>query len=208
MTVRGTLITFEGGEGVGKSTQIRMLAERLSARGHDVLTVREPGGSAISEKIRAVLLDTANDAMDPMTELFLYEAARAQVVGEIIEPALAAGRVVLCDRYFDSTTAYQGHGRGLDLDTIHALNRAAAGSVVPARTIVLDLDTERGLFRATKGGADRLEAAGIAFHERVRAGFLSIAAAEPDRVRVIDASGARDETAALIDAALDGLGLL
>lgn len=208
MSERGILITFEGGEGVGKSTQIRMLADRLRAAGHDVLAVREPGGSRISEKIRALLLDTDNDAMDATTELFLYEAARAQVVGELIEPALAAGKVVLCDRYYDSTTAYQGYGRGLDLEVIDQLNRAAAGRAIPARTVVLDLSTERGLFRATKGGADRVESAGLEFHERVREGFLAIAEREPDRVRVVDASGSREETAAQIDSALFGLGLL
>ena len=208
MSERGILITFEGGEGVGKSTQIRMLADRLRAAGHDVLAVREPGGSRISEKIRALLLDTDNDAMDATTELFLYEAARAQVVGELIEPALAAGKVVLCDRYYDSTTAYQGYGRGLDLEVIEQLNRAAAGRAIPARTVILDLSTERGLFRATKGGADRVESAGLEFHERVREGFLAIAEREPDRVRVVDASGSREETAAQISAALFGLGLL
>ncbi len=207
MSTKGIFITFEGGEGTGKSTQIGLLVKRLQAAGHDVLALREPGGSAIGEQIRAVLLDPANHAMDAVTELFLYEAARAQVVAEIIAPALAAGKVVLCDRFFDSTTAYQGYGRGIDLERVYALNRAAVGEYVPDRTIVLDLDSERGLHRATRRATDRLESAGSEFHARVRKGFLAIAEAEPARVRVVSAEGTRGEVADRIDAQLADLGL-
>lgn len=207
MTPRGTFITFEGGEGTGKSTQIALLARRLEAVGHSVLTLREPGGSAIGEKIRAVLLDPANHEMDAVAELFLYEAARAQVVAEIIDPALEKGMVVLCDRFFDSTTAYQGYGRGIDLERIYTLNRAAVGECMPDRTIILDLDPERGLYRATRSAIDRLEAAGLEFHTRVREGFLAIAQGEPDRVKVVSGEGSRFQIADRIDGALAGLGL-
>lgn len=186
---RGRFITFEGGEGAGKSTQIQALARQLEMRGIDVMIVREPGGSIVGEAIRKVLLDPRNTELTPRTELFLYEAARAQVVDEIIAPALRRGTTVLCDRYFDSTTAYQGFGRGLDCSLIDALNTAAVHGVVPDRTLVLDTDPSLGLARATKGGAsaDRLESEELAFHERVRQGFLSLAQEDPARVRVVPA---------------------
>lgn len=184
---RGTFITFEGGEGAGKSTQINALQRQLEMHGYEVMVVREPGGSVVGEAIRNVLLDASHTEMTARTELFLYEAARAQVVDEIIEPALARGTTVLCDRFFDSTTAYQGYGRGLDLGVIERLNTAAVHGVVPDRTIVLDTDPRSGLARATKNGAvaDRLEREELSFHERVREGFLAIGEKEPQRVRVI-----------------------
>ena len=184
---RGRFITFEGGEGAGKSTQIQALARQLEMRGVEVLVVREPGGSVVGEAIRHVLLDPANTEMSSHTELFLYEAARAQVVDEIIAPALERGVTVLCDRYYDSTTAYQGYGRGLDIGLVEQLNVAAISGVVPDRTLVLDVDPALGLNRATQNGAaaDRLEQEALAFHQRVRAGFLAVAQKEPERVRVI-----------------------
>ena len=199
MPERGLFITFEGGEGCGKSSHIAWLTDRLEQAGRKVLTVREPGATAVGEPIRAVLLDPVHTGMAPLTELLLYEAARAQLVAEIIAPALAAGTVVLCDRFIDSTTAYQGHGRGLDLAQIAELNRIATTGLTPDRTIVLDVPVEIGLKRAVKHQApDRLEQEDRAFHERVHEGFVAIAAAEPARVRIIDTSGSKEETRALI----------
>lgn len=186
---RGRFITFEGGEGAGKSTQIQALARQLEMHGVEVLVVREPGGSKVGESIRNVLLDPANTSMSDRAELFLYEAARAQIVEEIIAPTLNRGVTVLCDRYFDSTTAYQGYGRGLDIEVIDRLNKASVQGVVPERTIVLDADPALGLKRATKDGAnaDRLEQEKLAFHERVREGFTAIARKDPQRVHLVPA---------------------
>jgi dTMP kinase len=185
---RGRLITFEGGEGAGKSTQVRLLAQALESAGHEVLTLREPGSSAISESIRKILLDTKNSELSHQTELLLYEAARAQLVEEVIRPALMAGKIVLCDRFFDSTTAYQGYARGLDTDEIKQLNLLATGGIAPDLTIVLDLSPEQGLARAAKTGTpDRLESENLKFHQKVREGFLAIAESEPHRVHVLSA---------------------
>lgn len=203
----GLFITFEGGEGSGKTTQLRMLAHRLEAAGVSVRAVREPGGTAVGESVRHILLDPDHAGLDARAELLLYEAARAQLVAEVIEPALAAGEVVLCDRFFDSTTAYQGYARGLPLDEIATLNHAATGGLMPDRTLVFDIDPELGIERATCEGADRLECEDLTFHRAVREGFSAIAAAQPGRVRVIDASGTVDQVAARVADALDGLGL-
>jgi len=185
----GTLITFEGGEGVGKSTQIRLLEETLTATGHEVITLREPGSSVISESIRDILLCSDNSQLSNRAELLLYEAARAQLVAEVIRPALKAGKVVLCDRFFDSTTAYQGYARGLDIDEIKSLNLFATEGIVPDLTIVLDLPPELGLARAAKTGIpDRLESENLHFHQLVQKGFLAIAQSEPDRVHVLSAA--------------------
>ena len=201
---RGIFITFEGGEGCGKSTQQRLLARRLEAAGLTVRSLREPGGTIVGEAVRSVLLDPEHSGLDATAEVLLYEAARAQLVAEVIEPALEAGEIVLCDRYFDSSTAYQGHARGLPLDQIESLNRIATGGLLPDRTLLLDIDAVLGIQRATSNGADRLEAEDIAFHERVRAGFLQIAAENPDRVRVIDASGEVEDVAVRVaDAVTD-----
>lgn len=202
---RGYFITFEGGEGTGKSTQLAILARRLETAGIPVRTLREPGGTSVGEAVREVLLHPDNDGLDSRAELLLYEAARAQLVAEVIEPALEAGETVLCDRFFDSTTAYQGYGRGLPLDEIAELNRIAAGGTTPDLTILFDLDVEVGLRRATANGADRLESEDVAFHRRVREGFLAIADSERSRVRVIDASGTPDEIAVQIASLVPGL---
>lgn len=192
----GRLITFEGGEGTGKSTQIALLADALEAQGYAVRTLREPGATAVGEAVRAILLDAAHADMSPRAELLLYEAARAQLVDAVIRPALEAGEVVLLDRFYDSSTAYQGYGRGLPLAEVSALNGAATAGLVPDLTLVLDIDPEEGLRRATAhGGADRLESETLEFHRRVRAGYQAIAAAEPDRVLLIDADGTPDEVA-------------
>lgn len=207
MTERGLFITFEGGEGSGKSTQMSMLARRLELAGVNVRSIREPGGTRAGEAIREILLDPDHVGLDARAELLLYEASRAQLVAEVIEPALELGEVVLCDRFYDSTTAYQGHARELDLDDIRRLNQIATGGVVPDRTLLFDIDPVLGIERATQGGADRLEGEGLAFHERVRAGFLEIANTERERFRVIDASGTVDDVAQRVDHALADLHL-
>lgn len=194
--VRGVFITIEGCEGTGKSTQTVLLSQALREAGLSVLELREPGGTPLGEAVRDILLDREHDGLDARAELLLYEAARAELTKRVILPALASGGVVVCDRYYDSTTAYQGYGRGLSLDEIARLNDFAASELSPDLTIVLDLDPAEGLGRATESSApDRLEAEGIGFHERVRAGFLQIARDEPGRVTVVDASGSPDEVA-------------
>ncbi len=182
-------ITLEGPEGAGKSSQIRPLAAFLRERGYDVLLTREPGGTSIGDQIRAVLHDTANTAMNPTTEVLLYAASRAQHVTECIRPALAAGRIVLCDRYADSTMAYQGYGRGLDLDGLRRLTAYATGGLTPDLTLLLDIDAARGLARRRVEGEEmnRLDLEALAFHQRVRAGYHALMAADPARWRLIDA---------------------
>jgi dTMP kinase len=209
----GCFITFEGPEGCGKTTQIKLLADSLAEKGSRVLLTREPGGCPISDKIREVLLDAANSGMVPLTELFLYAAARAQHVSEIITPALEAGNIVICDRFTDATVAYQGHGRQLDLALIGQLNRLAIGQLRPHLTILLDCPVEIGLGRAvarieaTKGAKEeRFEQESIQFHQRVRAGYLQLAAAEPDRFVVIDGNqDIMDVQAAITTAVLSRL---
>ena len=186
---RGARITLEGVDGCGKSTQAALLTAALERSGYRVLALREPGGTPISEKIRALVLDPANGEMSTTAELLLYEAARAQLVAQVIEPALAQGTVVVCDRFFDSTTAYQAYAGGLDPETVRAANALAVAGTVPDLTLFYDLDVRLAFERATSGSADRMEGKGIAFQERVASGFRAIAQAEPDRVRTLDASG-------------------
>lgn len=202
---RGIFITLEGADGCGKSTQAELLAEVLLARGREVVRLREPGGTPISEKIRALLLDSANAEMVPEAELLLYEASRAQLTRQVIEPALERGAVVLCDRYYDSTYAYQAGGRGLDETIVRQSNVLGSCGRVPDRTLVLDLDPAIGYARATAGGADRMEAEGLAFQERVRAAYLRLVAEEPARVRVVDAAGEKDAVTARLVSALEDL---
>ncbi|MCL2379471.1 MAG: dTMP kinase [Coriobacteriia bacterium] len=203
----GTFITFEGGEGCGKSTQIELIAQSLRTKGHEVLTLRDPGSSAISEAIRSILLDAGNSELSARSELFLYQAARAQLVSETIAPALARGAIVLCDRFSDSTTAYQGYGRELDIEQIEQMNLFATGNIVPDLTIVLDLPSEQGLARAAQTGTpDRLERENVEFHQRVREGFRAIAAACPDRVHVLDATRSKAAIAAQIQELVSRLG--
>ncbi len=190
----GLFVTFEGGEGTGKTTQLKALLAHLRAAGWDAIETRDPGGTPIGKQIRGLLLDPENTRMAAASELFLYEASRAQLVHEVIRPALDAGRIVLCDRFTDSTVAYQGYGRELDLDLIARLNAMATDGVRPDLTFLLDLDSEAGLARATQRVTqrqerhDRIEEEVLAFHQRVRAGYRAIAAAEPGRVAVLDAA--------------------
>lgn len=196
--VRGVFITFEGCEGTGKSTQVRMLTETLEAAGLTVTTLREPGATRVGEAIRKILLDPAHTDLDDRAELLLYEASRAQLLSKVIAPTLASGGVVVCDRYVDSTTAYQGYGRGIPLTEVITLNSFATAGVTPDITVLLDLDPVEGLKRATCLGVDRLEGEDPAFYERVREGFLAIAEKEPERIVVVDAIGTLEEVAARV----------
>jgi dTMP kinase len=190
MPFAGKFITFEGGEGAGKSTQLTRLAGRLRAAGSDVLSLREPGGTPFGEKMRDVLKQPGS-VIRPAAEALLFAACRAQLVADVIAPALAAGQVVLCDRFIDSTVAYQAGGRGLDRALIEAANRLACGVVRPDLTILLDLDPARGLGRASvrdQGQADRFEVLGAEFHRQVRALYHALAKEEPGRFFVVDAA--------------------
>lgn len=201
----GLFITFEGGEGVGKSTHIRFLAEVLESQGHEVLCLREPGGTAIGEELRQIVLDPKNDDMTNESELLIYEAARAQIVASVIAPALARGAVVLCDRFYDSTVAYQAFGRGLSLEFVNQVNEFACQGIHPDKTILMMCgdDVKMGLERATHHcGADRLESAGESFHERVQEGFMYIARENPDRVYLVESTQKKSQTAASIFAGL------
>lgn len=187
--MKGKFITFEGIEGCGKTTQIKLLDEYLRKNGYGTLLTREPGGTEIGDKIRRILLDSANKKMHPITELLLYGASRSQHIEELIRPALADGKIVLCDRYSDSTTAYQGAARRLDLKKLDEMDKIATSSLKPDLTIVIDITAKEGLGRATRRGIpDRLEQENLDFHERVREGYLAIAKKEPDRVLVVDGS--------------------
>lgn len=181
-------ITFEGVEGCGKTTQAQRLAERLVASGIATVLTREPGGAAVSERIRALVLDSQNDGMEPLAEALLYEAARAQFVAEIVRPALMAGTVVICDRYTDSTLAYQGYGRGLSLATLEHLNAIATAGFDPDLTILVDVPVAVGLARRARGGDwNWFDAAGQAFHQRVYDGYHALAAYnDSGRWRVVD----------------------
>jgi dTMP kinase len=190
---KGRFITFEGVEGSGKTTQISTSAERLRRLGWVVLETREPGGTAVGEQIRDVMLHRDNPQVTALAEAFLVMAARAQHVEEVVRPALAAGVVVLCDRFVDSTLAYQGYGRGLDIQALRRLNRLATAGLTPHMTIVLDVPVTVGLRRRrAHREVNRLDMESIAFHERVRKGFLQLARQEPRRMKVVKASGTQE----------------
>jgi dTMP kinase len=209
---RGRFVTFEGPDGSGKSTQAARLAAALEARGVNVVLTREPGGTVLGERVRAILLDGAGGRHSPRADALLFNAARAQLVDEVIEPALAGGAVVICDRYADSTLAYQGRGSGLPLDQLAEIGGFATRGLEPDLTILLDLQVAAGLARRIAGepeGMTRFESADAfdaAFHERVRAGFLDLARAEPARWRVVDAD--RDPEAIAVDVLALALTLL
>jgi dTMP kinase len=203
---RGFFVTFEGIEGSGKTTQLERIADRLRAAGEPLLVTREPGGSPLGRRLRALLLGDDAGAIDPIAELLLYVADRAQHLREVIEPALAAGTHVLCDRFVDATIAYQGFARGLDLELIRYLHRTAPLDRRPDRTILLDLDPAIGLDRARRRNDDlglgptegRFEREALAFHDRVRDGYLSLADAEPFRFRIVAAEGSAEDIEARI----------
>ena len=205
-------ITFEGIEGSGKTTQMARLAETLRERGVDHLATREPGGTPIGDQIRGILLHPAS-VLGPWSELFLYAAARAEHLERVIRPALASGRIVLCDRFTDATRAYQGGGRGLPPEAIEALHGLGPLRIDPDRTLLFDLDPAEGIARARRRAStappaateDRFEQETLAFHERVRAGYLDLARRHPRRFRVLDARGAVDEVAARVLAAVGDL---
>ncbi len=191
----GFFITFEGVEGCGKSTQMELLKGYFEGKGEEILTVREPGGTKLGEKVREILLNSEEVAIDPWAELFLYEACRAQLVKNVIKPALLKGTVVICDRFIDSTAAYQGYGRGLEIEDINSMNMLSTDGLIPDITLLIDCDPALGLKRAWKriGSVkgrkeDRFEREDIIFHERVREGYLKLAKVEPRRIKVIDGS--------------------
>ncbi len=211
---RGKLITFEGVEGAGKTTQLERAAAYLRREGVDVVTAREPGGTAVGEQIRGVLLSRENAAMAPLAELFLYLAARAQLVAEVVAPALAAGTFVLLDRYVHSTLAYQGYGLGVDLGgpsleenvaRLRELCRAAVGDAWPDLVIILELAPEEGFARLAGEAPDRVEARDVEFHRRVREGFLALAREEAEAATVVDAGGTEEEVFSAVRTALGKL---
>lgn len=197
-------ISLEGPEGSGKTTQSHLLAEWLRRQGQIVVVAREPGGTPIGDRVRAVLHDPANIEMSPWTEVFLYSASRAQLVVQVVRPALAAGKTVVCDRYADSTLAYQGYGRGLDLTTLREINRLATGGLTPDLTLLLDIRPDEGLARRLLGAGEwnRLDQETLEFHRRVREGYLELVSLEPDRWAVVDAARAVQEVQAQIRSVL------
>ncbi|GFZ99890.1 thymidylate kinase [Paenibacillus marchantiophytorum] len=202
--MNGIFITFEGPDGAGKTTQLKQLAEGLKKLGHDVLVTREPGGTAISDQIRSIILDPAHKEMVDQAEVLLYAASRAQHVHQLILPALQAGRIVLCDRFIDASVAYQAYGLGIDVDQVKEISRYASSGLQATRTYILDVPVEVSLarlhHRAGSGSdaqqLDRIEQKHVDYHSRVRAGFHQIAADHPERVRVVDANRSEEEIAA------------
>jgi len=201
MQSRGQFITFEGIDGSGKTTQMRLLVQRLQTQGRDVLEAVEPGGTSVGRQIRRILLDAANQDLRPTTELLLYFASRAQNVEQCIVPALAAGQIVVCDRFTDSTLAYQGYARGLGAETVLALDRIACRGLAPDLTLLIDLDLDTALARAHKrntGGATdetRMDDQSREFHQKVRNAYLALAKQHAGRFRVIDGRGTPEEIA-------------
>jgi len=202
--MKGIFITFEGSEGSGKSTQIRLVRAYLKKKKKPVLFIREPGGVRISEKIRSILLDVANMKMGDECETLLYMAARAQLVREVVAPALKKGKIVLCDRFLDSTVAYQGYGNGVDIATIKRIGRFATCGIRPDITFFFDIDAPKGLSRINRP-KDRIERRAMSYHNRVRQGYLAIARREPGRVKWIDATQSKDEIYAAVQQHIDRL---
>lgn len=206
----GTFITLEGPEGAGKTVQARRLADALAARGHRVRLTREPGGTSLGERLRAVLLERGGPEagrIDPRADALLFNAARAQLVAEVVRPALDAGELVVCARFADSTLAYQGYGAGLPIDELLSIATVATGGLDPDRTILLDLPPAEGLARKAEAARNRFESAfDLGFHRRVRDGFLDLARQAPSRWRVVDAARPVDDVFAdVLEAALSSL---
>ena len=204
MDGRGTFITFEGGEGAGKTTQIALLVEALRQAGRDVVVTREPGGCAEAEALRELLLHKKELHFDPINQALLMTAARRAHVASVINPALTRGQIVLCDRFFDSTLAYQGYGLGVPLDKLNALHSLAIDGLQPDLTLLLDVDVDKGLARARgRGEADKMESLNKEFHERLRQGYLDMAAQNPKRITIVDASRAPEKVQMDIRVALE-----
>ncbi|MCX8126792.1 MAG: dTMP kinase [Dehalococcoidia bacterium] len=203
--MKALFITFEGGEGCGKSTQARLLYQRLKRRGIPALMTREPGGTRLGRLIRGLLKRQVTTSISPEAELLLFNASRAQLVKEVIRPAFKKGMVVICDRFYHSTTAYQGYGRGLDLTIVKAINDFAASGVRPDLTILLDIPPQHGLDRKGYGTEDRFERETARFHKRVRSGYLKLAKTEPERWLVIDGRLPRTEIARRIWQRVEGM---
>jgi dTMP kinase len=204
----GKFISFEGPDGSGKSTQVRLLAEYLSRAGYDIVATREPGGTDTAEKIRKLLLDPLNKKITDRTEVLLYAASRAQHVEELIKPALAQGKFVICDRFIDSTIAYQGFGRNLNLDLLDMVNKVATGGLLPDLTVLLDISPEVGLNRIKDlrhCSKDRLEQETVDFHRRVRQGYLYLAEKYPQRIKIIRADESKDRIFQEVKVLLDHL---
>jgi len=195
---RGIFITFEGVEGCGKSTHSRLAYRTLRRMGYDCLRTREPGGTKAGGRIRRLLLDPANKGIEDVTELFLFQASRSQIVREVIRPALKRKRIVICDRFYDATMAYQGYGSGLDRGVIKEMSMLATGGLRPDLTLILDIGTEKGLRRATRYEADRMEEKALSYHKRVRGGYRRIARDEPRRVKLVAAMEDKRDTQGLI----------
>jgi dTMP kinase len=201
---RGQFLTFEGIDGCGKTTQFRLLGKWLRERGRTVVETVEPGGTAVGQQIRKILLDPANAEIQPRTELLLYFASRAQNVDQVIRPGLDSGAIVLCDRFTDSTLVYQGAGRGIDTNVVLELDRIACGGLKPDLTFLIDVDLETSLMRAKRRNErvgpseSRIDEESLAFHERVRQGYLALAANEPDRFVVIDGRGSISQVGGMI----------
>jgi dTMP kinase len=193
----GLFITFEGGEGCGKSTQSKLLLKKFEQQNIPVVLTHEPGGTALGDEIRKTLKNKRNSFVSPQTELLLFAASRAQLVAEVIRPTLKEGEVVICDRFAHSTLVYQGYGRGLDLTIVETVNTVATGNLKPDLTVFLDISPEQGLARK-QSSKDRFELEDLSFHRRVREGYLKMAAAEPDRWLVIDASLPKGRIAEII----------
>ncbi len=191
-------ITFEGGEGSGKSFQSKALCRRLDKLAVPAILTHEPGGTALGEKLTRLLKWARDTGISPLTELLMFNASRSQLVAEVIRPNLKAGKVVICDRYTDSTVAYQHYGRGLDLKLVKTINEGATAGLAPSLTILLDVPVDVGLTRKGNKKPDRFEQEGLAFHRRVRQGYLEMAAAEPKRWLVIDACQPKEKIAAII----------
>lgn len=197
--MKGIFITMEGPDGSGKTTQIRLLQQDLSEKGYQVIITREPGGTVISEKIREIILDPAHKEMSPVTEMLLYAAARAQLVNEVIGPAIDAGHAVISDRFLDSSLVYQGIARELGVDTVYQVNRQAVGKYMPDRTFLLNLSPEEGIRRKkNQKELDRMEQEDLAFHRMVAEGYHSLASRFPERIREMDASLPIDTICAMI----------